>query len=301
MLYKNIEDCPFRASMRRSNKDGYISRYYSDYGSNLSEFFTWLRNFLKYCVGKPFNEMYSILCKKYPHQIGRINPKREFKFWLNIGDKYRLSPRDYYVDDDGIIRRNERHHEKASIKIPNRGATLSYRLTGYIGYTKILQLSSVLTPKELHDIWYTHKMSIRQYIRIRHSSAWNEIGSMIEPVCEISYVVIPKGTRLYSKLRAEERASKRKIYRDSGKNHELQLAEYLSKKKLQRKEMQKEMRRKQREEALRNIIDRDRLGFDEESFMGPNYNSRKGKKLKRLLDDKINQLRESGNNNPSLR
>lgn len=51
--------------------------------------------------------------------------------------------------------------------------------------------------------------------------------------------------------------------------------------------MQRLARAAQKREELQNLIDRERLGFDEESFMGSNYNSRKGKKLKRLIDDKV--------------
>ena len=53
--------------------------------------------------------------------------------------------------------------------------------------------------------------------------------------------------------------------------------------------MQRLARAAQKREELQNLIDRERLGFDEESFMGSNYNSRKGKKLKRLIDDKVSQ------------
>lgn len=294
MLYKNIEDYPFRASMRRSTKDGYYWHY--NYGSKLNAFFTWLDNFLESCVGKPLNYAYSALCKRYPNYLGRINPRKMFRRYIEY---------DYLVDDDGIIRKKDRYRrERRCIKVPVKKVKTLYKFNWWSSLNH-KYLYNVLSAKEIRVILKTGNLSSIQYTRILESPYWEKLKDNIDVTETYEYETYLKGTRQYSKLRAEaqDRTSKqiREIEKDQKEKTSKLLHSRLYNDKISRKKKQQEIKRLQREEELRNIIDRDRLGFDEESFMGPNYNSRKGKKLKRLLNDKINQLRESGNNNPSLR
>lgn len=267
--------------MRRSNKDGYIS-HYGD-GRKLQDFFRWLKSFLKSCIGKSFDEAYSKVCRKYPNNIGDVSPRERFKEWIRW---------DYIIDDEGIIREGVRHKRpKKAVKIPIRKIGETYKfyrwrlLYSYAFY-------KVFGYRQGSEIQRTGKLSRDQYMRAIHSHYWDMLSDCIEVEEQYEYIVYPKGTKEYFKLRGESKDTQSKKERDEKKFKESELnatfRSKLSKDKKNRKIKMEEMRALKKKEELDNQITRDRLGFNEESFMGPNYNSRKNRKLKNILNDKPN-------------
>lgn len=293
ITYEDFEALPFRGSMGRTSK--YWRNY--DYGSHLSEFFRWLRCFVRSSVGRKFDDVYHYLCKKYPGNIGRISPRDEFKRWVG---KSRWAS--YYVDDEGIIREKEprwRQPKKNFVKIATSEERFYYALNTTdhrIRYAIYVQIAERYSKGEALSMLVTGclspavSMSLSKLVFDRLSCPW-ALRNCVEYMYKVDlteYKILYRGTKEFARHFAEAQysaksASKKRKKQWAGHS---ELDMFLKKDNASRKAKKAEDARKRRQEILRNIIDRNRLGFGEDSFMGSNYNSRKGKKEKRLLEGK---------------
>lgn len=108
---ENAENLPMKESMRRSSDyDSWDCYHVCGRG-----YYSWLRGFVVKSVGQPFNDVYSkfkqSLSKKHvdsetkyeliQYFRGLIETRRYKSYWIA----------DYYVDEDGILRKNEREHK----------------------------------------------------------------------------------------------------------------------------------------------------------------------------------------------
>lgn len=295
IAYEDLETLPFRGSMGRTSKHW---RNY-DYGSHLSEFFRWLQCFVRSSVGRKFDDVYYYLCKKYPGNIGRISPRDEFKCWVGKESDRWVS---YYVDDEGIIREKEsrwKQPKKNFVKIATSEERFYYALNTTdprIRYAIYCQIATRYSKGEALNMLVTGhlspavSMSLSKWIDDKlwcPSEIINYVSKYMYKVDTTEYKTLYRGTKEFARHFAKVRYSAKV----ADKNRKKQWADhsdldmFLKKDNASRKAKKAEDARKRRQEILRNIIDRDRLGFGEDSFMGPNYNSRKGKKEKRLLEN----------------
>lgn len=262
-----------------------------NYGGKVSHFFRWLDGFLRSSVGRPVNEVYSDLCYKYPGMVGWVDPREQFKDRV-YRDWYYRRKRKYYVDDEGILRAKiHKRKNPICIKRPINTTIKEYRFSSWKVNSPWYLIYVLHSRRTYETIRETGVITLNQYLKIRHSQYWDQLKNAIEPVQEIEYEVVPKGTRLYSRLRAEEIQQTRRAYKkrwqEKKEIFEERAGWFLWKDKEYRNHLKKAQREREKKEELQNLIDRDRLGFDENSFMGSNYNSRKGRKLKRLIYDQI--------------
>lgn len=298
MIYEQFEDLPFRGSMARTSKH---ERNYN-YGSKLSHFFRWLHRFAHSSVGKSFDMAYHYVCKKYPNNIGYISPKDEFKSEVNYYDdpwKNRWC-RELYVDAEGVICDNKPEPRDRFLKVPVSEKKFYYKLKPMTlaneqrlyqwlainfgrGPAVSVFVTGIIPPSIARYIFGT------DHWRLQYTRNLDEVKSLFEKVDLTEYRVYERGTKAFKRYYAEQikqfsRCSKKSSTQEQNTLDSAALA--LKKDNQSKKAKKAEIARARREEILRNIIDRDRLGFGEDSFMGPNYNSRKGKKEKRLLEGK---------------
>lgn len=298
MIYEQFEDLPFRGSMARTSKH----ERNDNYGSKLSHFFRWLHRFAHSSVGKSFDMAYHYVCKKYPNNIGYISPKDEFKLEVNYyGDPWKSRwYRGLYVDAEGVIRDNKPEPRDRFLKVPVSEKKFYYKLKPMTlaNEQRLYQWLAInfgRGPAVSVFVTGIIPSSIARYIfgtdhwRLQYTRNLDEVKSLFEKVDLTEYKVYERGTKAFKRYYAEQikqfsRCSKKSSTQEQNTLDSAALA--LKKDNQSKKAKKAEIARARREEILRNIIDRDRLGFGEDSFMGPNYNSRKGKKEKRLLEGK---------------
>lgn len=219
MHYEDLENLPFRASMRRSTKTGY---WHDTYGSKIREFYVWLYAFLRSSIGKSFNDAYSALCKKYPNNIGWLSPKDQFKWRFDDGPGYRRYG--YYVDEDGMIRyKRLRQPRKISITVPTAKARSTYRFKSHHGF--IGDILWILPYSRRTIVEVTGRITFDEYIQIRNSSYWGKAKLFLEEMDDSEYEIAWKGCRRYSQLRAEKNSKERKAQREYKKRQRKQLEE----------------------------------------------------------------------------
>lgn len=245
---------------------------------------------------------YHYVCKKYPNNIGYISPKDEFKSEVNYYDdpwKNRWC-RELYVDAEGVIRDNKPEPRDRFLKVPVSEKKFYYKLKPMTlaNEQRLYQwLATNFGRSPAVSVFVTGIIppSIARYIfgtdhwGLQYTRNLDEVKSLFEKVDLTEYKVYERGTKAFKRYYAEQikqfsRCSKKSSTQEQNTLDSAALA--LKKDNQSKKAKKAEIARARREEILRNIIDRDRLGFGEDSFMGPNYNSRKGKKEKRLLEGK---------------
>lgn len=248
--------------------------------SKVRQMYHYLYRFIPSMVGKSFDNAYSTFCKKYPDWMGGwTNPKREFKRFLGIiePDSYYSRHNKYYVDDEGIIRKKDipkKERKKILIKEPLE--IRYYLLDRYNNQSILERIKQMFGIKYYEQLVNYGYLLPSQYNRIPY---WNIIGydkSWSRNKNEIfrRYAVYPedseleKGTKEYRKYLFEQKNKHRKERR-----------EFLLEKKQRNETLLHDLeQRKKIKEAELNIVTRDRLGFDEESFKGEFYHGQKRKK-----------------------
>lgn len=229
---------------------------------------------LKKSIGLPFADVYSKVCNEFPtlYDYGKSLKdyfNDQFRPWRW---RHRISDH-YYVDENGLIQhyaeeypRKRRpgiviyNHDRQPEYRVNRDAVMNndtfmnyiyYRCGQRIYYTL---LDSDVIPEKLYDeilqkTDYDHRVKeiIDRYV---WKWEWN------------------KGDPGYKQIKAEHDAFKRKEKREREK-----LAEEQRENLLHYLEAQKKQR-----DLEKDIISRDRHGFDEESFKGEFYHGQKRKK-----------------------
>lgn len=296
MTYEQFENLPFRGSMARTSKH----ERNCSYGSKVSSFFGWVHRFAQKNVGKSFDMAYHYVCKKFPNNYGYISPKEEFKVEVNYHeDPWRSRWKSLHVDADRIIRMDKPEPRDRSLKVPVSEKNFCYKLKpmSLAEENKLyLWLASNFGRNSAISVFVTGIIPhpIAEYIlgtnywSLRYADSASEIRHLFEQVDLTEYKMYKRGTKAFKRYYVEQHKRQCKRTKTSAQEQSsVDPADLALKKDNQSKKAKKaEIARARRAKILRNIIDRDRLGFGEDSFMGPNYNSRKGRKEKRLLEGK---------------
>lgn len=235
--------------------------------------------------GKPFDEVYSKFCQKYPAYLGSMNTREVFKgFFENFGKFYGYTYRGRnfkaYVDDDGIIRLNKLKasrrrgkfsvpmddevivYYKANLKYLKNHPNLDryiYSLIGYDMYhfiTTVDKISETLGLK-LYALFEKHHNNLVQAIEEDDGPQMYvfPFKEMFERIVERDSIDLEKGSPEYIKYRAERADAKKRELREWKEQNKVAYEAAL--RKLKELEQQKKEK---------DIIDRDRLGFDNKSF-----------------------------------
>ncbi len=294
---KDISRLGMKWDLDKNGKVTIKERHYDRH----SDFYDKLYKFLDGHIGKNFDETFSKFCQRFPKVMGRYNTRAEFLDQFRNPNTENVSSYDYYVDDNGNIQVGEQYHKpKKQIKVyhddvpakvvikPNlillskssaikqyiyhslgkgaydeimSGKEIEFnRFEGFINSTCNYNFKNKIT-----ELAKTHLHLKPRFSYCRDDSIFNQLFTKYE---YREFDVLYEGTPEYIKYKAEEKDRKNKEEREKKKLKEETLSTLLWSIEDKRKAA----------EIAKNIIDRDRLGFNDESFKGEFYHGQKRKK-----------------------
>lgn len=267
---EQLENLPFRASSRQA----------SDYDSwdcyRTSNIYVRTKRFLEKNVGQDVDVVFSKL--RNMSKTDKDYKKALKPYNLEYVWSWFFSPRwnfpDFVVDDKNILHKVEHKRKMRHQKVVvDPGEIIAYKWNGRLNH-----FSPIFREKLGHELfdrmlvseipinvfnridWYPIKQKIPNYVHI-------EVGF---DACYANRIEVYKGEKDYQKLRCELNDATRKHERMVQKEKEEKLQTLLS----------DILRQKKAKERETNLITRDRLGFDENSFKGEFYHGQKRKKKK---------------------
>lgn len=257
-------------------------------------FWASLDRFLLSCVGLPFNKVYSEFCSKWPAWIGRWTDTRwAIRNECNLNDPGRTY-NDFIIDDSGILQKNSkswrwRKKDKKTISLDTsevpvvlwefnkslfKYEDITNYLYGILGRKRVKEIkeSEYITQGMVRYIENCCETRYSWHTFLRNHPHWEDCGRWVyRKVEKKDVLVVEKGTASYSKITAERRDARRKVRREN-----------LKQKKQVESVLLHDLEQKAKEkERAQNEVDRDRLGFDNQSFIGEPYHGQKRKKNKR--------------------
>lgn len=304
---EKMEELPVKESMLGKWKcHGYDMKIYDQGTQNYKIVGRYIDRYLKKSIGRNYNKVKEhILEKMKDYNVARhepnvvettLNSRVEFK----EGDT-RL--KEYVIDSQGRLQINKKEAERTQLwidKKKERRTTVATDVSNAMFFlhpdlteNQILLLRTVLVDNGINlGDWFHHiccggKINQEKYDSIinhiknertevnKHgykfynetSHARDFVESCFEVEGQTRYYYEYKSPE-YRKWKKETLKQKKKEYREHLKNWEVKNETLLH-------DLENEKKRK---ELVKNIVDRDRLGFDENSFMGEPYHGQKRKK-----------------------
>ena len=282
------------------NKNGKATRK-CEYYDRHSYFYDSLYKFLYGHIGKNFDETFSKFCKRYPKVVERYNTRAEFLDKFRNPETERVYSCDFYVDGNGNIQSGNQYHKprkqvtvyhddkpskiviRPNIILLNRSSAIKqyiYRSLGKDAYDEIMSgreielkrfegfINSTCCYNFNHKIAELARTHLHLMPRITFCGD-ETIFNLLFPKHEYRKCdILMEGTTEYIKYKAEEKDRKNKEEREKKKLNEETISTLLWSIEDKRKA----------DELAKNIINRDRHGFDDESFKGEFYHGQKRKK-----------------------
>jgi len=268
--------------------------YYDKGNESTRLFYKQLDKFLLSNVNRPYEKVYGEFCAKWPARICRYVDTREAirrECGTGATHGHRVGCynqyNDFYVTDKGILKKNPlsfRFCQK-----PKKTITVGYNCkTEYhwvfnkewLSYPDVIDymektigisttsdiIREEYIPKKVINILESKWRWKDFFQEHRH---WDDCKRWVYEQRSYSCpVTLKKGTNEYSRYISEERQSQELAYKRKKREREKKASTLLH---------DLEQKKKIKEEA-QNLVDRDRLGFDEESFKGEFYHGQKRKK-----------------------
>lgn len=234
-----LEELPKFIGMR---KDRCIHNDYYRYWRNGVHPWMIIKRTIKHFIGKSFNEAFSYYCKKVPkyHQHYFLEEFYRKKYWYQ-NKRYDC----YYIDDEGLIQ-NAKIIEKKIVKLYSNDYKVAWRLIDKPPKWHWLKIGEITFDRPNYGFEHYYEQFIYSGKVIVFESK-ND----------------PRFQRYHQeKQQAWKRKSKEDKFARKNKAYS-----FLTKAEKERKE--------QRE---KDLINRDRHGFDDESFKGEFYHGQKRKK-----------------------
>lgn len=257
----------------------------------------YIDNILKKSIGKNFDKVKKhILEAMKEFNIARREPNLvETILTWKIGEKYMAK---YVLDGQGRIQKNKlaeartaylakRRKERATtVKVDDENVTIRLKRTLTDKQINLLKHKLVSNGVALGDWFYnvccggiissekfqSTVFSIKGKTTGRDKHNYPIINNDDRDFVESCFEIASGGTRYYFDYKSPEYKQWKKEAQDAKKKEQ---REFKKRREEQYENALRELYRKEKEEKERNIIDRDRLGFDDESFK---YD-KKGKKL----------------------
>lgn len=271
---------------------------------HFSEFYNECKRFIRANVGRNFDTVFSEFCKKYPKFIKDINTRAHFmdEFRRGVHDIYFFN--EFEVDNQNRIklikrpkreRRGITYYDGNDVEIGilinstllNHPKIFSY-FCNKVDKDTFMMLyygSGELTPEQYSKIFlrnhadeYELSLLVEEIMRERCHVGWKgfgyqpnttyvqrNLGQLFREYYKGGKVTIHKKDKDYDKIRYELEDLNRKLsreYKRSEKEYIDNILGYVFEKRKERDRI------KAKEERARDIITRDRLGFDEYSFKG---------------------------------
>lgn len=282
------------------DKNGKATRKWGYYDRR-SDFYDSLYKFLDGHIGKNFDESFSKFCQRFPKVMECYNTRAEFLKRFKNPNTEKVRSYDYYVDNNGNIQSGEQYHRprkqvkvyhdevptKAVIK-PNllllsKSSAIKqyiYHSLGKIAYDEIMSgreiefkhfegfINSTCSydfKRKIAELGVKHLNLRPRFTMYGDETVFNQLFPKYE---YRKFDILYEGTPEYAKYKAEEKDRKNKEERERKKLKEEKLSTLLWSIEDKRRAA----------EIAKDIIDRDRLGFDDESFKGEFYHGQKRKK-----------------------
>lgn len=274
-----------RKSVDRHSKRAKYRRAYKVYDHYDRDFYRWLKRFIKSSVGKDFNYIYNKIREKFRYGPVNGSPLEKLESYVDMSETPCSNyTEDYYFDFDAILRcRNKKHSTRPNSVTVNYGEPIAIRRLNrkaVLENSKVYNaLLSILGWYKLNYLLEGNPIGREDMNRIESITRWRVdwlpyYASTLAEFCTTREVIHPKqvfyprGTKGFSRYYAEEKKRVRKFKREHKKQMEEKNRWIL---------YRIEAMKKEKEEQL-NIVTRDRLGFNEESFIGEPYHGQKRKK-----------------------
>jgi hypothetical protein len=267
-----------------------------------SKFLSEMYTFIDGHIGQNFDVVFKKFCEKFPKHTERYNTRVEF---LEAFKKHEFAEAgwyEYWVDDNNNIQKGkDRKAPRKTVKkyydneptykavYPNswrikKSNTLQHYIYQVLGKDA---LDIILNKNEIpvnqfnalfrdsgNEFYIKRTIESIAKNELNMADRWTKDGSQsifdqLFPTYEYRrYDTLYEGTPAYIQYMKEKEDAKRKDERERKKNREIYLDNLLYTIEQKRKLA----------EISKNIIDRDRLGFNEESFIGEPYHGQKRKK-----------------------
>lgn len=282
------------------DKNGKATRKWGYYDRR-SDFYDSLYKFLDGHIGKNFDESFSKFCQRFPKVMECYNTRAEFLNRFKNPNTEKVRSYDYYVDDNGNIQAGEPYHRprkqvkvyyddeptktvvKPNLLLLSKSSAIKqyiYHSLGKIAYDEIMSGREIDLKQfegfinctcsydfkhKIGELAMKHLHLVPRFTRYGDETVYNQIFPQYE---YRKFNILKEGTPEYAKYKAEEKDRKNKEERERKKLKEEKLSTLLWSIEDKRRAA----------EIAKDIIDRDRLGFDEESFKGEFYHGQKRKK-----------------------
>lgn len=274
--HRSMRSSAYRHRKRLKYQRGYAYWYHGD-----RSFYKWIDNFLEKSVGKNFEYVFRKIREKYSIALnGRSRWRSPLEVLYEYVDKHEETPNECYPNryyfGDGKVLQKRKHEEKKDkfVKITKMHPTPFYKIIGYnwrvntyiygrIGYKRYRHI--------MDSGGYINKV-LAIKLRFELASKGIKPDNYISPVYKYDSYTCERGSKECSRYFAEQAKMRKKLEREQEKRKEEENKWILYK---------IEAKRKEKEEQL-NIITRDRLGFNEDSFKGEFYHGQKRKRKNKI-------------------
>lgn len=294
-----FDNMPNKESMRGSHhKDGWDMKIYDQGRHNYKIIYRYIDKCFSKSIGKNFDKVKKHIYEKMKyHNIARHDYDIiENSINWYIGSKKTKNSNyinsKYIVDSQNRIQFNNEYLEKcknrrrnmmkSKLTIINPDIEPTYRLRDDITDSEINKLKNVLINNGSYNKEFFNHISNggiishKKYLKFIYSLRYDSDDRKYVESCFIIYsdnvlYIFDEKSSEYIRYKKERSDSRRKVERERKKESEEYNDDLLFRIEYKRKQVEDE----------KNNIDRDRLGFDEESFKGDFYHGQKRKKKNR--------------------
>lgn len=271
---------------------------------HFSEFYDECKRFIRANVGRNFDTVFSEFCKKYPKFIKDINTRAHFMDEFRRGVHERYFFNEFEVDNQNRIKliKHQKRERRGITYYDGNDVEIGILInTTLLNHPKIFSYFCNKVDKDTFMMLYygNGELTPEQYRKIfwRNHTDVYELSKLVEDIirerCHVAYkgfnwqpnatyvqrslyhlfkeyykggkVTIHKKDKDYDKIRYELEDLNRKLNRENKRSRKEYIDNILGYVFEKRKEQD---RIKAAQERARDIITRDRLGFDEYSFKG---------------------------------
>lgn len=303
---ETIDNSPQRISMRKTHfRESYDMKIYDQGTQNYKIVGRYIDRYLKKSVGRNYDKVKEHILEKMKdfnvarHEPNLVESLLSSRVEFKEGDT-RL--KEYIIDSQGRLQINKKEVERTQLWIDKKkerrttvGKDVSnamFFLRTDLSENQILLLRTILVDNGVNlGGWFHHiccggRINQEKYDSIiyhiknestevsKHGYKWYNETSHARDFVESCFEVEGQIRYYYEYKSPEYRQWKKETLKQKKKEYR----ERLKERELRNETLLRDLEQRKKKEREKNIVDRDRLGFDEKSFMGEPYHGQKRKK-----------------------
>lgn len=305
---ETIDNSPQRISMRKTHfRESYDMKIYDQGTQNYKIVGRYIDRYLKKSVGRNYDKVKEHILEKMKdfnvarHEPNLVESLLSSRVEFKEGDT-RL--KEYIIDSQGRLQINKKEVERTQLWIDKKkerrttvGKDVSnamFFLRTDLSENQILLLRTILVDNGVNlGGWFHHiccggRINQEKYDSIiyhiknestevsKHGYKWYNETSHARDFVESCFEVEGQIRYYYEYKSPEYRQWKKETLKQKKKEYR----ERLKERELRNETLLRDLEQRKKKEREKNIVDRDRLGFDEKSFMGEPYHGQKRKNKK---------------------